>query len=116
MSHPNDDYMRRALSDLSDTTINGVRQTWQQLYEREHAERLELQGYRTMLADLSRNEHGRHEGDIDGSMPSKGNPHLRTGDVIGYSLGGSWKYVVPEPRLRGDLGAWRVRNLTEQTG
>jgi hypothetical protein len=104
------------MSDLSNITIDGVRQTWQQLYEREAAERRELQRYQTMLSDLSRNEHGRHEGDVDGSTPSKGNPHLHTGDVLGYSLGGTWKYVVPEPRLRGDLDAWRVRNLTDRSG
>lgn len=100
------------MSDLSNVTIDGEQQTWEQLYHREHAKVIHLQGYRTMLTDLCRNEHGRHEGDIDGAAPSQGNPHLKTGDVIGYSLGGSWKYVVPEPRQRGDLDAWRVRNLT----
>lgn len=97
------------MSDLSDTTIDGIPQTWQQLYERERTRCVELQSYRVMLSDLDRNEHGRHEGDIDGASPSLGNPHLKTGDVIGYSLGGSWKYVVPESRLRGNLDAWRVR-------
>jgi hypothetical protein len=63
-----------------------------------------------MLTDLSRNEHGRHEGDIDGASPSQGNPHLRTGDVIGYAIGGAFKYVVPAPELRGDIAAWKVRN------
>lgn len=99
------------MSDLSNVTINGERQTWQQLYEREHAKVLELEGYRIMLADLSRNEHGRHQGDgdvYDPSGMSQGNPHLKTGDVIGYTLGGASKYVVPEPRLRGDIRAWRV--------
>lgn len=99
------------MSDLSNVTINGERQTWQQLYEREHARVLELEGYRIMLADLSRNEHGRHQGDgdvYDPSGMSQGNPHLKTGDVIGYTLGGTSKYVVPEPRLRGDIRAWRV--------
>lgn len=95
----------------SNISIDGERQTWQQLYEREHKARLELQDYRTMLSDLDRNEHGRHEGDIDGAAPSQGNPHLKTGDVLGYSLGAAWKYVVPEPRLRGDLHAWKVLNV-----
>lgn len=100
------------MSDLSNISINGERQTWQQLYERERAKVLELGPYRIMLSDLSRNENGRHEGDGDFGDPSgmsQGNPHLKTGDVIGYSLGGSWKYVVPEPRRRHDLHAWRVR-------
>lgn len=104
-----DDRLGANMGDLSNVTIDGKQQTWQQLYEREYAKNLELQGYQTMLNDLSRNEHGRHEGDVDGNGPSRGNPHLTTGQVIGYSIGGSWKYVVPEPRLRGDLQAWRVR-------
>lgn len=93
---------------LSNITINGERQTWEQMYQREHTERLRLQAYQTMLTDLDRCEHGRHQGDVCGNCPSEGNPHLKTGDVIGYSLGGSWKYVVPEPRLRGDIHHWRV--------
>lgn len=101
------------MSDLSNISINGERQTWQQLYEREKVKRLELEAYQIMLSDLSRNEHGRHEGDgdcYDETGMSQGNPHLKTGDVIGYSLGGSWKYVVPEPRQRHDVKAWRVKS------
>lgn len=104
------------VSDLSNISINGEQQTWKQLYEREHAARLELDGYQIMLSDLDRNEHGRHQGDRDSFDPagiSPGNPHLKTGDVIGYSLHGTWKYVVPEPRLRGDLSAWRQAALRE---
>ncbi|MDG5773930.1 hypothetical protein [Mycolicibacterium fortuitum] len=106
--------VEESMTDLSNVTIDGERQTWQQLYERERVKVLDLEGYRIMLADLDRNEHGRHEGDGDGYDPSgmsQGNPHLATGQVIGYSLHGSWKYVVPEPRLRGDLAAWRVRTV-----
>lgn len=105
------------MTDLSNVTIDGERQTWQQLYERERVKVLDLEGYRIMLADLDRNEHGRHEGDgdvYDPSGMSQGNPHLATGQVIGYSIHGSWKYVVPEPRLRGDLAAWRVRTNSSQ--
>lgn len=106
--------VEESMTDLSNVTIDGERQTWQQLYERERVKVLDLEGYRIMLADLDRNEHGRHEGDgdvYDPSGMSQGNPHLATGQVIGYSLHGSWKYVVPEPRLRGDLAAWRVRTV-----
>src|SRR4051812_18730861 len=46
-------------------------------------ERLRLQKFATMVTDLDRNEHGRHEGDVDGWEPSKGNPRLQTGDVLG---------------------------------
>ncbi|ATN88692.1 hypothetical protein SEA_DEMSCULPINBOYZ_97 [Mycobacterium phage Demsculpinboyz] len=97
---------------LSNISVNGERQTWQQLYEREKARCMELETYQIMLSDLDRNENGRHQGDSDGYDPtgrSQGNPHLKTGDVIGYSLHGTWKYVVPEPRRRHDINAWRVR-------
>lgn len=93
---------------LSNVSINGVRQTWQQLYESEHEAHVALQGYRTMLADLDRNATGRHQGDYDTLVPggiSEGNPHLTTGAVIGYDIGGR-AYVVPEPRDRGTLSAW----------
>ena len=98
------------MSDLSNVSIDGVHQTWKQLYEREHQEVVRLQGFARMLNDLDRNTSGRHEGDVDGYDPtgvSQGNPHLSTGMVIGYSIAG-WRrpYVVPEARLRGDLEAW----------
>lgn len=69
-----------------------------------------LQGYRTLLADLDRNASGRHEGDYDSYATdnggiSAGNPHLTTGQIIGYDIGGR-EYVVPEPRERGTLSAW----------
>jgi hypothetical protein len=102
------------VSDLSDITINGERQTWQQLYEREKAQTYRLQACARLLADLDRNENGRHQGDMDSFTPSgtsQGNPHLQTGDVIGYALGGR-QYVVPEPELRSDPAAW-LRESTD---
>ena len=50
-----------------------------------------------LLADLDRNAHGRHAGDVDSGDPtgvSQGNPHLPPGTVIGYSLSGD-PYVMP---------------------
>ena len=95
---------------LSNVSINGVRQTWEQMYEREHEAHLALQGYRTMLSDMDRNASGRHEGDYDSYATgnggiSAGNPHLTTGQIIGYDIGGR-EYIVPEPRDRGTLSAW----------
>lgn len=95
---------------LSNVSINGVRQTWQQLYESEHEAHVALQGYRRLLSDLDRNAGGRHEGDYDSFASdnggiSAGNPHLTTGQIIGYDIGGR-EYVVPEPRERGTLSAW----------
>ena len=45
----------------------------------------------TLLADLDRCEHGRHDGDPCFGCPdgvSPGNPHMRPGQVIGYGLDG----------------------------
>lgn len=69
--------------------------------------------FASMVADLDRNEHGRHEGDADvsdASGRSQGNPLLPTGATLGYSLGGRWRYVVPERGRRHDPSAWRVEN------
>ena len=112
------DALIAALGLLSNISINGERQTWKQLYEREHTRRLELEECQILLADLSRNEHGRHQGDGDSYDPtgiSQGNPHLNSGDVIGYSIHGTHKYVVPEPQRRRDPKAWRV-STSESTG
>ncbi|RBO72825.1 hypothetical protein [Microbacterium sp. H6] len=104
---------------LSNVSIDGVQQSWKQLYEREHEQHLALQGYRRMLSDLDRNASGRHEGDYDSHATgnggiSAGNPHLTTGQIIGYDIGGR-EYVVPEPRDRGTLSAW-VRAAGEAGG
>lgn len=58
-----------------------MRQTWQQLYEAEHERRVRGDEWATIVADLDRCEHGRHEGDVCGGAsgcngPSKGNPKL----------------------------------------
>lgn len=97
----------RDLSPLSGISRNGVRQTWQQVaIDREERLR-KLEAAATMLSDLDRNRNGRHEGDVDSGAVSLGNPHLATGQTIGYSLHGRFAYVVPEPRLRGDVEAWK---------
>jgi hypothetical protein len=77
-----------------------------------NAERLQLQKFARMVSDLDRNEHGRHEGDADAGDPSgasQGNPLLRTGDTLGYGLGGGIRYVMPERGRRHDPDAWIVR-------
>jgi hypothetical protein len=65
----------------------------------------------TLLQDLSRSEHGRHEGDIEietlGGV-SLGNKRIRTGQTIGHGIDGS-PIVVPPPRERGNPDAWRPR-------
>ncbi len=66
------------MTDLSNVTIDGERQTWQQLYERERVKVLDLEGYRIMLSDLDRNENGRHEGDGDGYDPATDTTKVRT--------------------------------------
>lgn len=62
-----------------------------------------------VLADLDRCQHGRHEGDDCGDTcgyQSKGNPHIRTGAVIGYGLRGD-QIVMPARDDKHDPKAWR---------
>lgn len=73
------------------------------------AEKLHLQKFARMVSDLDRNENGRHEGDVDGNALSEGNPLLKTGDTLGYGLGGSTRYVMPERGKRHDPDAWVAR-------
>ncbi len=95
------------------------RKEWRELAG-EWAEQVrELQGWRTLVTDLDRNEHGRHEGDADVGDPtgvSQGNPLLPTGTVLGHSLGGSWQYVMPPRGERHKLTAWRRRAESPQAG
>lgn len=87
-----------------------VRQTWRELAEEREAEIARLRGFERMVLDLDRNENGRHEGDADvGDRDgvSQGNPlPLTTGSTLGYGLGGSIRYVMPERGKRHDPDAW----------
>lgn len=62
-----------------------------------------------LVADLDRCQHGRHDGDKCGSCggPSRGNPHLRPGTVIGYGLRGE-PIVMPHRDDRHDPASWRT--------
>lgn len=95
------------MSDMSTWTINGEPQTWQQMYEREHAARMEADRWRVLVSDLDRCEHGRHEGDDCSSCggPSVGNPLLPVGTVLGRSLSGH-PYVVPPRVEKHRIDAW----------
>jgi hypothetical protein len=89
------------------------RLTWREEAERLRAEVRRLSVFARMVNDLDRNEHGRHEGDVDGGDPtgvSQGNPRLHTGDVLGYSIAGDQRpYVMPERGQRHDPQAWGAR-------
>lgn len=85
--------------------------TWRQLAEEQQEQELaRLRRFRSLLLDLDRNEHGRHEGDADVGDPSgvsQGNPHLRPGQVIGYTIGGDQRPIVmPDREHRHDPAAW----------
>ncbi|MGC4925596.1 hypothetical protein [Streptomyces sp. DT117] len=67
--------------------------------------------WRTILGDLDRCQHGRHQGDACGPADdctgiSAGNPHLRPGAVIGYGLRRD-VIVMPDPDHKHDVNAWR---------
>jgi hypothetical protein len=92
----------------SNISQNGQRLTWKELYEESRKEISRLRKFQIMVMDLDRNEHGRHQGDIDTgdhTGVSRGNPNLMAGQVLGYSLGGG-VYVVPERDKRHDPDAW----------
>lgn len=95
------------LSPLSGVMVNGKRLTWREVAA-DREERLRaLEPAVTLLADLSRNRNGRHEGDVDAGEISLGNPHLRPGQTIGYSIHGTHAYVVPERGQMHDPAAWK---------
>lgn len=96
-------------TDLSNVTINGVRFTWQQLYEHEHALRLKADEWGILVSDLDRCVHGRHQGDVCSSCggPSVGNELLPVGTVVGHDLGGH-AYVAPPREQRHRIDAWRT--------
>lgn len=61
-----------------------------------------------LIGELDRCEHGRHEGDACGTTcghESKGNPHMRPGAVIGYSLRRG-QIVMPHREDKYTPAAW----------
>jgi len=87
------------------------RVSWAEQVESLNAKLRHLDDVARFLADLDRSPHGRHQGDVEAqtsSGVSQGNPHLPTGQVIGYDIAGR-PYQVPEPHLRGNVEAWRSR-------
>lgn len=69
-----------------------------------------LRAFAAMVSDLDRSEHGRHEGDVESGAVdgvSQGNPNLPTGAVLGYSLDGTYEYVMPPRDKRWEPEAWK---------
>lgn len=68
-----------------------------------------------ILSDLTRCQHGRHQGDACGPADncttwSAGNPHMRPGNVIGYGRHGRHggdEIVMPDRDHKHDPAAWR---------
>lgn len=62
-----------------------------------------------ILLDLDRCPHGRHTADpcADCGGKSRGNPQLRPGEVIGYTVHAE-PIVIPEPANRHNPKAWKV--------
>jgi hypothetical protein len=70
-----------------------------------------------ILSDLDRCEHGRHEGDICSGTrgcngPSRGDPIIRTGDIMGFTMYGQ-SIVMPPREKRYDPEAWTRKDLHE---
>ncbi|MFH8581599.1 hypothetical protein [Streptomyces zaomyceticus] len=65
-----------------------------------------------LIGDLDRCEHGRHEGDDCSTTcgtRSKGNPHMKPGAVVGYTLRRGL-IVMPHREDKYTLAAWYQQN------
>lgn len=84
--------------------------TWRELAERAQSEVTALGAYRSVLADLSRCEHGRHLGDVCSSCggPSHGNLVLTPGLVIGHTIDGR-PITVPAKAQFARADEWRAQ-------
>lgn len=98
--------------------IGNKRLTWAEAAEYLDEQRRRLQDFVTVLADLDRCEHGRHEGDpcSECGGPSKGNPIMSSSPArsitlvarqIGFGIDGS-PVVIPQGRAQSDADSWRV--------
>ncbi len=74
----------------------------------EHYEANTRRAY-TLLLNLDRCEHGRHSIDYcwNCGSTSVGNPHIQTGQLLGYDYKGDY-IIVPEIDLRQDIKNWFV--------
>ena len=73
--------------------------------------RMAVGGWEALTDDLDRCPHGRHQIDPCFSCPSTGNtgnPHLKEGDVIGYTVHAK-PITVPSQEDRHLAGKWRPR-------
>lgn len=96
-------------SGLSGHSINGRDLTWRELVELEHAERNRYSEIASLLNDLDRCAHGRHEGDTCSGCggPSKGNPRLADDRVLGFTMSGrSIRYPTRGGANHNDPSAW----------
>jgi hypothetical protein len=85
-----------------------VRMAWKELYEQEKERRIRAEQFERILMDLDRNPHGRHEGDYDVNEyegVSRGNPHIRLNQILGYDIGGR-VYRMPARANRHKPEAW----------
>lgn len=93
---------------LSGLNVGHRNLTYPERVEHMNAEIQRLSEFATLVCDLDRNANGRHEGDTDGGDPSgvsRGNPHVREGQVIGYSLSGQ-PIAMPPRQHRHKAEAW----------
>lgn len=89
---------------------SSVHYTWQAWAAELEKQARRLSGFAMIVADLDRSPNGRHEGDAETEDPtgvSQGNPHIREGQIFGYTLGGDC-YVMPPKGRRSDPDAWVV--------
>lgn len=73
-------------------------------------QRRELDSWHGLVYNLDRCIHGRHQADLcyGCGAQNQGNPHITTGQVIGYTVHGH-RITVPPEEERMNPRAWRTR-------
>lgn len=105
----------------SNHAVGSKRLTWRELAEQQTETITRLQSFATILSDLDRCEHGRHEGDdcFQCEGPSKGNPLMACSPArnvalvarqIGFTLSGG-PLVIPDKWTQHDPDAWEPPQL-----
>lgn len=93
-------------AEMSNLTVGGKRLTWKEAAEHYMTQTHEARRFKTLLLDLDRCEHGRHEGDVCSSCggPSHGNPAVQERH-LGYDLSGR-PIVIPDRHRSHIAEAW----------
>lgn len=98
----------------SNLSIGGNRLTWQEAAESYRERAVSAERLVTVLLDLDRCQHGRHEGDdcFGCAGRSRGNPLVGPSRHVGYTLSGQ-PIVLPGPGSKREAAAWTALDAEE---